>query len=180
MKLFRGTRRFLAEQKRFRDDSRLTLVVGSRMYGECPDRRQEYRNARGLDMSPGGGVDIVHNLESPLPSRLQGLFDHIDCCSVLEHVRMPWVFCDNMAAAAAPGATILIMAPFAWRVHNYPGDYWRYTAQTLEVLLPTVRWTDVRYIVDRHHYAKIAGRRDIGGKKYVQRSEVIGFGVFVS
>jgi hypothetical protein len=66
----------------------LALVTGSRLNQHNSDRRLLYPNAIGLDMFAGDGVDVVANLEEPLPC---GPFDHVDCYSTLEHVSMPWL-----------------------------------------------------------------------------------------
>lgn len=113
-----------------------TLVVGSRVYGGKVDRRTLYAQALGLDMQPGEGVDVVHDLELPLIDQ----FDHIDCCSVLEHVRRPWLMAENILGVMKPGATILITVPFVWRLHDYPGDFWRMTPEALPILFPGVLW----------------------------------------
>ncbi len=105
------------------------LVVGSKCYKDKIDRRQLYPHAFGVDLFEGEGVDLVHDLETPLPATV-GPFDHVDCCSVLEHVRRPWLLAENVENALDEGGTILISVPFAWRVHGYPGDGWRMASST--------------------------------------------------
>jgi SAM-dependent methyltransferase len=152
-----------------------TLVVGSKCYGNKLDRRSLYENAVGVDLFEGEGVDLVHDLETPLPASL-GLFDHVDCVSVLEHVRRPWLLCANVEAVMCEGATILVQVPFVWRLHAYPGDYWRITHEGLEVLFPSVEWSERRYLVDARLTRKVPTFNDMYGGRWHKRSETAAFG----
>lgn len=148
-----------------------TLVVGSKVYGDKPDRRKLYTKAVGLDMSPGEGVDIVHDLERPY----QGEFEHIDLCSVLEHVRRPWLMAKNIEALMLPGATILISVPFVWRLHDYPGDYWRMSHEALEVLFPKCIWKHRAFLVEGE-LVKGVPKLVIDDVRYLARAETVAFG----
>lgn len=149
-----------------------TLVVGSRVYGECIDRRSLYQSALGVDMQDGEGVDLVHNLEKPLP-KFVGTFDHVDCCSVLEHVRRPWKMADNILDALNPNGTLLISVPFVWRLHDYPGDYWRITHKGLEVLFPGMRWLHQKFLVDGRFMRGSPKFTDEKGRRWIARTEVV-------
>ena len=152
-----------------------TLVVGSKVYKTKDDRRDLYDYALGLDLESGPGVDIVFNLEEPLPETF-GLFHHVDCCSVLEHVQRPWLLCANIEALMAPGGTLLISVPFIWRVHAYPSDYWRITVDTLPILFPNITWQQTGYI-DSNGWIKKPDSVKVDGEVYMQKTEVVGFGV---
>jgi hypothetical protein len=121
-----------------------TLIVGSRIYGNKEDRRKRYADAVGVDMQPGDGVDIVHDLED-VTSRL-GHFAHVECMSMLEHCRRPWIVCENLELMMEPGGTIFITAPFVWRVHGYPDDYWRFTTSGIKSLFNTIEWKHEAYV----------------------------------
>lgn len=153
------------------------LVVGSKVYGSEVDRREKYLNAVGLDMQDGKGVDIVHDLEKPL--KKHGKFDHIDLVSVLEHVQRPWLMAENIVNLMTPDATILIQSPFSWRLHNYPGDYWRYTVKAYEILFPSITWEESGYLMDGI-FSKLPERLNHEDKNYVQRCEAIAFGRLIS
>lgn len=155
-----------------------TLIVGSRLYGQREDRRQLYESAIGIDMLDGEGVDRVLNLEDPLPDDL-GAFVHVECCSVLEHSRRPWLLAANLERLMLPDATIFLSVPFVWRVHDYPGDYWRFTTQGVRELFPAVEWASLRYCSDKlreDHYLKAL---EHDHHPYLPRTEVLGFGVKV-
>lgn len=156
-----------------------TLIVGSRVYATREDRRKLYPDAIGVDMLEGPGVDIVANLEEPvewLPGGM--LFDHIECISVLEHSRRPWLLAANIERLMAPGATLHLSVPFVWRPHFYPGDFFRYTVAGVESLFPTIKWDALRYASQDALWKDDAKqpRQMIGRAVYFPRCEVLGFG----
>lgn len=54
-------------------------------------------------------------------------FDVIYSNNTFEHLRRPWVAVQNIYKLLKPGGLCVIIAPFAWRYHEVPGDYFRYT-----------------------------------------------------
>jgi SAM-dependent methyltransferase len=158
-----------------------TLIVGSRLYDGREDRRTRYPDCVGLDMLPGPGVDLVHDLEKPLPADV-GKFDHIECCSVLEHSRRPWDLAANLQRAMRPAATLHISAPFVWRVHAYPNDYWRFTMEGVRELFPAIVWQRLMFANTRlREKALVAPREKAEGvHPYLPRTEVLGFGARLS
>lgn len=149
-----------------------TLLVGSRVYAGTDDRRKLYRDCVGVDMLDGVGVDIVHDMETPLDM----VFSHIDCCSVLEHVKRPWLMAKNLMESLESDGTILLSVPFVWRVHGYPDDYWRMTASAIPILFDEIQWDEIAYF-------GYDGKRDransvnIDGAAWFERTEVFAFGV---
>lgn len=152
-----------------------TLVVGSKLYDEKEDRRNLYENAFGVDLLAGDGVDLVHDLEHPLPESV-GQFDHIDCVSVLEHVQRPWKMAESLEQCLKENGSILVCVPFVWRVHAYPSDYWRMTPEALSILFPNIEWLRRKYIADGK-FRKLVPRVEHNGTPYLARAEVVGFGV---
>lgn len=152
------------------------LVVGSRIYGTCRDRRTLYHEAVGLDMQSGDGADIVHDLEQPLPPALLG-YSHIDCCSVLEHVRRPWLMAANIVSALQPGGTLLVAAPFIWRQHAYPNDYWRFTPAAIETLFEGIEWIDCRMFSHDEFVLRAPSFNDDLNRRWMGRTEVVAWGV---
>ena len=152
-----------------------TLVVGSKVYGKKQDRRELYRKAVGVDLFEGDGVDFVHDMETPLPESV-GTFAHVDCVSVLEHVRRPWLMAANIEAALIEGGTLLVCVPFVWRVHAYPDDYWRMTASALEVLFPNIQWQARKYLVEGKPRNLVRGKRDPYGQ-WMARAELAAAGI---
>jgi SAM-dependent methyltransferase len=151
-----------------------TLVVGAKVYDGKVDRRTFYPEAIGVDLFEGEGVDLVHDLEQPLPADVAP-FDHVDCVSVLEHCQRPWLMAQHLEDAMRPGASILVSVPCVWRVHAYPGDYWRILPEALPVLFPRVRWQITGVLTEgRLKKGPISLETDIG--PYFSRSETVGVG----
>jgi hypothetical protein len=119
-----------------------TLIVGSRVYNNKEDRRKRYAEAVGVDMHEGEGVDVVANLEGDF---LEGQFAHIECMSVLEHCRRPWLMAATMERMLEIGGTIFVAVPFVWRVHSYPDDYFRFTVGGVKSLFNNIAWTHEAY-----------------------------------
>lgn len=163
--------RFLAQ---FEHKIGRTLIVGSKLYEGREDRRLKYPDAVGIDMEPGDGVDVVLNLEGRLPANL-GKFDHIECCSVLEHSRKPWLLAANLERLLVSQGTIFVEAPFVWRIHSYPDDYFRFTLNGLKSLFNRVDWQGETYLSNRLCDKPIHTKVD--GHPYFARTEALLFGV---
>lgn len=152
-----------------------TLVVGSKVYKSRVDERKKFVNAVGVDMLAGHGVDIVHDLEQPLPDDV-GTFDHVECRSVLEHAKRPWLVCQTLERAMRPGASIFLGVPWVWRFHGYPDDYWRFTPSSLPVLFPSVSWEKIKLVGCRKVIDKLNSMSSPQGDIYFERTQIMGFG----
>lgn len=150
-----------------------TLVVGSKLYDNF-DRRSLYRDVIGLDMQPGPGVDVVHDMEEPLPEGM-GKFDHIDLCSVMEHCKRPWMMARAVEKALNKNGTLIVCVPFVWRVHAYPSDYWRITEQAFDVLFPSLEWIVRGYLVNGEVRKLVRGITNEEGT-FMQRAEAVALG----
>lgn len=158
-----------------RPESGRTLVVGSKVFPGRTDRRLLYKEAVGLDMAPGDGVDVVHNLELPAPNSL-GKFRHVDCISVLEHSKQPWLVAQNIEKVMKSGATLFISVPFIWRFHGYPNDYFRFTAEGVKTLFKNITWDALMYgSTTLSEDSRVEGEK-IAGHPYFPRTEILGFG----
>ena len=128
-------------------------------------------------MLDGPGVDHVLNLEGQLPRGL-GLFDHIECISVLEHAPRPWLLAANLERLMAPGCTLHVTVPFVWRIHAYPNDYWRMTPEALPLLFPSITW-EQRMLAGSALVTDQVQRVKLRGFPYMARTETCGFGRFL-
>lgn len=153
----------------------LALVVGSRVYEGRKDRRDLFDEAFGIDMVDGEGVDLVHNLENRLPRNI-GKFSHIDCCSVLEHSRRPWLLAANLERLLEPAGTIFVSVPFVWRIHAYPDDYWRLTPSGLRSLFPQIEWASVQIASNQLSSKRRIEAIRVGNYPFMARAETVGFG----
>lgn len=121
------------------------FVIGSKIYPGREDWRKRFPMGFGVDMEDGEGVDIVHDIDREPLHMVAG---HVECCSVMEHTRRPWLFAENLQASMAPGASIFLSVPWVWRYHAYPGDLWRFSHETLPILFPAIDWRVVKYAVN--------------------------------
>jgi SAM-dependent methyltransferase len=85
-----------------------------------------------LDLVPVPGVDVVADAEL-LPFR-DGLFTHIECDAVMEHVHNPVRVMDEMKRVLASGGYAHLVTPFCHPFHEYPKDYRRFTPDGLAAL----------------------------------------------
>jgi SAM-dependent methyltransferase len=158
-----------------------TLIVGSRIYREREDRRRRYPDAVGVDMQDGPGVDRVLDLQESPPSDL-GTFEHVECQSVLEHAKRPWLLAENLERLMRPGATLFVTVPFMWRIHAYPDDFWRFTPAAVALLFPSIDWVALRlchWEIEEWDAVKIPVRQfstDDVPTPWFPRTEVLGFG----
>lgn len=152
-----------------------TLIVGSKVYETNADRRSAFQNCIGVDIQAGDGVDRVVDFEQPLPEDL-GRFDHVECVSVLEHARRPWLVVQNMEQVLVEGGTMFVTVPFVWRVHSYPNDYWRFTMDGLMSLFTQIKWQTVVYGDREIHTGKIKSVTH-DNHPYMARTEVLAFGI---
>lgn len=152
-----------------------TLIVGSQVYRDKEDRRGRYADVVGVDMLPGPGVDRVVDLEEPLPDDL-GLFDHVECMSVLEHSRRPWLLGANVERLMRPGATLFVSVPFVWRIHGYPNDYWRMTPNGVREMFPNITWDALMLAADKIEEGPKFKVIKQAGFPFLARTETVGFG----
>ncbi len=54
-------------------------------------------------------------------------FDVVYSNNVFEHLDKPWIAVENIYQMLKKGGVCVIIAPFSWRYHEVPGDYFRYT-----------------------------------------------------
>lgn len=88
---------------------------------------------QGIDFRPGPGVDRVADIESlPYPD---GSVGTIIAMNTLEHVQRYWRGLAEINRVLSPDGAVLISCPFYFKIHNYPGDFWRFTPQALDLLL---------------------------------------------
>lgn len=158
------------------------LIVGSKLYGTREDRRKAFAEAVGVDMLPGNGVDVVMDLEDECAALQLGQFAHIECWSVLEHSRRPWLLAANLETLLEPGGTIHLTVPFAWRLHSYPSDYWRVSPEGVRLLFPRIEWSKLMFAQDklRENGRVPTLNKDAEiGPSWLARTEVFGAGVRV-
>lgn len=165
------------ERKYRRPTPGRTLIAGSCVYGGKQDRRALYADAVGVDLQDGPGVDVVYDLELDTHNILEPTFSHIECRSVLEHAKRPWRLAATLERLLLPGGTIDITVPFCWRLHSYPSDYWRFTADAVREIFPSIEWRALAYASGKLSKRFRVPKHTVDGVPYFPRTEVFGFGV---
>ncbi len=152
------------------------LVCGSRIYLSNADRRTLYADCVGMDMIEGPGVDRVGDLADPKLIRA-GEFSHIDCVSVLEHCSNPWAVAQNLLRGLQEGGTLLVSAPWMWRYHGYPHDYYRYTPDGIRALFPGITWSFMKLLSNGEWHEGRRAPRIKAEIPLFHRCEVVGWGI---
>jgi SAM-dependent methyltransferase len=78
------------------------------------------------------GPDVVYG-GPRLPFR-DGVFDTVLSVQVLEHTPRPAALVAEMARVLAPDGVLILTAPFQFRLHEEPHDYFRYSPHGLRQL----------------------------------------------
>jgi SAM-dependent methyltransferase len=87
----------------------------------------------GVDARPGPGVDQVADVEAlPFANASAGT---VIAMNTFEHVPHFWRGFDEVRRVLRADGAFLVSCPFYFHIHNYPGDYWRFTPHALELLL---------------------------------------------
>jgi SAM-dependent methyltransferase len=68
-------------------------------------------------------------------SAADGSVGAVICLNTLEHVFDLTKGFSEIARVVAPGGLAIVNVPFFFKVHNYPGDYWRVTPEALDKLM---------------------------------------------
>ena len=120
------------------------LEVGSKDYGSTIPFRKwfSWDEYVGLDVSEGDGVDLVADIENPVPV---DPVDLVICCSVLEHVKRPWLAAENLTKILKPGGVLYLASPWVMRYHGYPDDYWRFSFSGIPLLFPDLEFGEMYF-----------------------------------
>lgn len=123
------------------------LEIGSKDYGSTSSFREFYAGGEyiGIDMEPGKNVDLVVDLIEGIGGLQKDHFALGICCSVLEHVRRPWVFAEHLTSVLRAGAALYMSVPWVWRYHAYPDDYFRFSWRGVMELFPEFVWNNICY-----------------------------------
>jgi len=58
-------------------------------------------------------------------------YDCVVMFQVLEHTKRPWLCVEETYRVLKPGGIAIFSAPFIYQVHDWPGDYFRFTIDGL-------------------------------------------------
>jgi SAM-dependent methyltransferase len=98
----------------------------------------------GLDMERGPNVDVEFDIVGDtLGGELHERFNTVICAEVLEHVSHPPIALETLWWFLKPGGKLIITVPFAFPIHNFPDDYWRFAPSGLKLLLADAGFEDI-------------------------------------
>jgi len=87
----------------------------------------------GCDMRPGLGVDRIENVENlTIQDETVGTILIID---TLEHVENPHKALDEIYRVLKKDGIIIMTSVMNFPIHDYPGDFWRFTPEAFNLLL---------------------------------------------
>lgn len=115
----------------------------------------------GCDMRKGPGVDVIediHRLSFP-----NGFADWVICFDTLEHVYDPLLAVKELIRILSSDGVLIISSVMNFQIHDYPGDYWRFTPEIFwHMLAKELPWRKVFYQGDPLNPHTVIG---IGSRK---------------
>lgn len=133
-----GDRQFLVRHK-LRDQTHAAIANWTGTVLDVGCGTKPYRVAApgvarwvGVDIYPGPQVDVLATADR-LPFR-DGVFEHILCSQVLEHVEEPSEVVAELVRVLAPGGQLVVSVPQWWPLHEAPRDFFRFTRFGLQYL----------------------------------------------
>lgn len=91
------------------------------------------RDFTGTDLRPGPGVDRVEDLRSLTYG--DGEVGTAICLDTLEHCEDPPAACRELHRVLRDGGVCVISSVMLFPIHNYPGDFFRFTPDGLRSML---------------------------------------------
>ena len=119
-------------------DARVLEIGTRRTEGGAPTIRRHWAHPSAeyvtSDFMPGLDVDVVADAEKLSDTFGTEAFDALIACSVFEHIRRPWLASAEIGKVLRPGGKVFVQTHFAFPIHAYPYDYWRFTREALITL----------------------------------------------
>ncbi len=120
----------LKESRSFVSGKLLDIGCGNRPYESWFSAVKTYI---GLDINIISARPDLIGIGNNLPF-VNNFFDTVLTIQTLEHVPNPWLVMAEIARVLKPGGFLILTAPQAWRVHERPHDYFRFTHYGLQEL----------------------------------------------
>ena len=83
------------------------------------------RDAIGVDIEIGNGVDVLHDFRTAPPYSMRQAYSTVCIFNVLEHTFDPVTILRNALECTRLGGSLVVSTPANWPIHNYPKDYCR-------------------------------------------------------
>jgi hypothetical protein len=118
-------------------------VEGQEEYGDCRDCFGGLPYV-GCDMREGPRVDRIEDVTAL--SAADGSIGALLCLNTLEHVFEIRRGFDEIARVVADDGMAIIDAPFYFKVHDYPGDFWRVAPEAMRRLTEGFPWRVIGWL----------------------------------
>lgn len=99
--------------------------------------------AFGQGANKEAALDLKFDLEKPFPLTADS-YDEVVAFNVLEHVFNYRGLLKESRRVLKNGGKLIIGVPFLIQVHPSPHDYWRYTGETLKLILEEAGFKDIQ------------------------------------
>lgn len=90
------------------------------------------------------GASITAVMDANFLGFKKNIFDCVIMMQVLEHIQTPIVSLKEALRVLKEDGIIIVATPFLIEVHNFPGDYWRFTEQGLVELLSSAGFRNIQ------------------------------------
>ena len=87
-----------------------------------------------VDIFPRQGLTFVATDENAFPIA-SNRYDIVISGQVLEHVRKPWIWIQEVIRVCRPGGFVITISPTSWPYHEAPIDCWRVYPAGMQALL---------------------------------------------
>ncbi len=87
-----------------------------------------------MDIVSRPDITILADIQN-CPEIANNTYDVIVCTQVLEHIANPFKAVIELHRILKPGGKLLLSVPAAFPYHAVPNDYWRYTRDSVHLLL---------------------------------------------
>ena len=94
-----------------------------------------------VNISENDEPDVIGDANY-LPFR-DNSFDYVTCTETLEHISHPELTIQEIYRVLKPGGVFLLTMPFMYPYHPHPADYQRWTSQKMDLVLRSLRFTEI-------------------------------------
>lgn len=107
----------------------------------------------GVDFADGPNVDVIADAYRLDKVFGPSTFDAVLSMHLFEHLARPWLVLEQIAYVLTDTGLLYVSMPtIGYPVHNYPGDYWRVTEQSMrEVFMEEYEVLSLEHAKSTYH-----------------------------
>jgi SAM-dependent methyltransferase len=103
----------------------------------------QYATYTKTDFQNGVDVDIVADIHTCSNQLGLNKYDGIVCMSVFEHVKRPWIACNELFKILKSNGYVYISTHQTFPLHGYPSDYFRFSVDALKLIMEDAGFTTI-------------------------------------